>query len=228
MRVLVVEDSQKIRRAVVLGLRQEGYAVDEAPDGRRGLIHLRTTHYDVAVLDLMLPELDGMTVLREARAKGVRTPVLILTARDTVMDRVGGLRGGADDYLVKPFAIEELLARVSALARRSKGQCDPTIVIGKLSVDTGARTVMLDGVAVDLSRREYAILEYMAMRKGRLVTRSELEEHVYDDGSQVFSNAIDSAISSIRRKIWGGAGDGLIRTRRGQGYILDERDDVHP
>lgn len=228
MRVLVVEDSQKIRHALVLALRQEGYAVDEVPDGRRGLIHLLTTQYDAAILDLMLPELDGMSVLREARDKGVKTPVLILTARDTVGDRVGGLRGGADDYLVKPFAIEELLARVATLVRRMHGQSTPKIVIGDLTVDTGSRSVTRAGVPIVLSRREYVIIEYLAMRRGQLVERRELEEHVYDDASQVFSNAIDSAISILRRKIRRDGGAELIQTRRGQGYILSEGADVNP
>lgn len=228
MRVLVIEDSDLIRRAIVLGLQREGYAVDFVTDGRQALIHLRTTQYAAAILDLMLPEMDGLTVLSEARAKGVATPVLILTARDSVNDRVAGLRRGADDYLIKPFAIEELLARVAALARRGLGQSTSTITIGDLVIDSASRTVSRAGVPVTLSRREYAILEYLAMRRGRIVARHEIEEHVYDGASQVFSNAIDSAISLIRKKLRAAGTGDLIRTRRGHGYILDEANDVDP
>jgi DNA-binding response OmpR family regulator len=220
MRLLVVEDSEKIRRAVVLGLRDAGYAVDEVADGQRGLIHLRTTEYDVAILDIMLPGLDGLSVLREARAKGVTTAVLMLTAKDGVDDRVRGLRTGADDYLVKPFAFEELLARVEAMVRRRHGASASVVWVADLAVDTTAKSVTRAGVTIALNRREYVILEYLALRAGKLVTRSELEEHVYDDRSQVMSNAIDSAMSILRRKLNAGGRPDLIQTSRGRGYVL--------
>jgi DNA-binding response OmpR family regulator len=229
MRVLVVEDSEKIRRAVALGLRDAGYAVDEVADGQRGLIHLRTTEYDVAILDIMLPGLDGLSVLREARAKGVTTAVLMLTARDGVDDRVAGLRSGADDYLIKPFAFEELLARVEAMVRRRHGAPASVIRIADLTLDTAAKSVMREGQPISLSRREFAILEYLVLRVGKLVTRAELEEHIYDDRSQVLSNAIDSAISLLRRKLNADGRPDLIQTARGRGYVLNAGNiDVHP
>ncbi|MCX5688390.1 MAG: response regulator transcription factor [Planctomycetota bacterium] len=229
MRVLVVEDSEKIRRAVTLGLRDAGYAVDEVADGQRGLIHLRTTEYDVAILDIMLPGLDGLSVLREARAKGVTTAVLMLTARDGVDDRVAGLRTGADDYLIKPFAFEELLARVEAMVRRRHGTPTNVIRIADLTLDTAAKSVTRQGRPITLSRRKFAILEYLALRVGKLVTRAELEEHVYDDRSQVLSNAIDSAISLLRRKLNADGRPDLIQTARGRGYtLIGGSPDVHP
>lgn len=220
MRLLVVEDSEKIRRAVASGLRSAGYAVDEVSDGLRGLIHLRTTEYDVAILDIMLPGLGGLDLLREARAKGVTTAILMLTAKDTVDDRVRGLRAGADDYLIKPFAFDELLARVDAMVRRRHARPLTSLRVGDLEIDTAAKTVARAGRAISLSRREYAIMEYLALRAGEVVSRAELEEHVYDDRSQVLSNAIDSAVSILRKKLNGTGLPDVIRTRRGLGYVL--------
>lgn len=222
LRILVADDSVRIREAVATGLRRNGYAVDTVGDGKQALIHARTTEYDVIVLDIMMPEVDGLEALRTARGAGVETPVLLLTARDTVADRVVGLQAGADDYLVKPFAFEELVARVQALIRRRHWLRRSVIRVGDLEVDTSRKTVSRAGRDVALKPREYAVLEYLAHRVGQPVSRSELEEHVYDEQSQVNSNAIDSAICLLRAKLEDGSGKPIIHTRRGLGYVLME------
>lgn len=222
MRLLVVEDSKRLRDSLETGLRRRGYAIDSVEDGRRGLIYARTTDYDVIVLDIMLPEMDGLEVLRRAREHGVETPVLLLTARDAVNDRVNGLRTGADDYVVKPFAFDELVARIEALARRRHGLRTATIRVGDLEIAPAQQVVKRGGKQIDLKPREFAILEYLAHRRGTVVRRSELEEHVYDQHSQVNSNAIDSAICILRGKLGTGAGAPIIQTRRGIGYVLSE------
>ncbi len=226
MRILVVEDSAVLRESLAQGLREAGYAVDAVADGRRGLIHARTTDYDVIILDWMLPELDGLSLLRGLREKNVGSAIIMLTARDTVNDKVQGLTGGADDYLVKPFAFKELLARVQALARRRHGERSPVIRIGPLAVDTAARCarmVQADTVApIPLSPREYALLEFLALRRGTAATRAEIEEHLYDDRSQVFSNAVDSAIAALRSKLDSAGCPPIIQTRRKVGYLITE------
>ena len=211
-----------LRDSLAQGLREAGYAVDAVADGKRGLIHAHTTDYDVVVLDWMLPQMDGLAMLSAMRAKKVPAAVIMLTARDTVEDKVQGLAAGADDYLVKPFAFKELLARVQALARRRHGERSPVVTIGPLAIDSSARLVRVAGKEVELTPREYAILEYLAARAGKPVTRAELEEHVYDDRSQVFSNAIDSAIGGLRAKLEASGCPALIRTRRKVGYVLKE------
>ena len=211
-----------LRESLAQGLREAGYAVDAVADGKRGLIHAHTTDYDVVVLDWMLPQMDGLAMLSAMRAKKVPAAVIMLTARDTVEDKVQGLAAGADDYLVKPFAFKELLARVQALARRRHGERSPVVTIGPLAIDSSARLVRVAGKEVQLTPREYAILEYLAARAGKPVTRAELEEHVYDDRSQVFSNAIDSAIGGLRAKLEASGCPALIRTRRKVGYVLKE------
>jgi DNA-binding response OmpR family regulator len=224
VRVLLAEDSVSLQKSVSQGLREHGYAVDVVGDGKQAVIHGQTTEYDVIVLDLMLPELDGLTVLSRLRAKGVASGILILTARDTVEDRVLGLRSGADDYLVKPFAFAELLARVQALTRRVHGIHTSSIQIGPLELDPAARIarVRTDRARrLELAPREYAVLEYLAHRAGKPVTRAELEEHLYDDRSQVTSNAVDSAVCSIRAKLIDAGCPPLIRTRRKVGYVLE-------
>jgi len=221
VRVLLAEDSVRLQASISQGLREAGYAVDVVGDGKRALIHGQTTDYDVIVLDLMLPGMDGLTVLKTLREKGVRSCVLILTARDAVQDRVSGLRSGADDYLVKPFAFAELLARVEALVRRGHGVSAATIRIGPLEVDPAAKTARLAGGGrVDLAPREFAVLEYLAHRAGNPVSRTELEEHLYDQSSQVMSNAIDVAISALRAKLDAAGCPPMIQTRRKFGYVL--------
>ena len=229
MRILIVEDSAVLRDSLTQGMREAGYAVDAVADGRSGLIHAQTTDYDVVVLDWMLPEMDGLSVLSAMRAKKLPAAVLILTARDTIDDKVRGLTTGADDYLVKPFAFKELLARVAALARRRHGEHSPFIVVGPLTVDTAAKAARImrgaATVTLDLTPREYTLLEYLALRAGKPVTRAELEEHLYDDRSQVFSNSIDSAIAALRGKLDAAGGPDcppLIHTRRKVGYVLKE------
>jgi DNA-binding response OmpR family regulator len=223
MRVLLVEDSERLRRSVGVGLRKAGYAVDLAGDGEEGKWFALGNDYDVIVLDLMLPKIDGLTLLRQLREKGKNTHVLLLTAKDTVDDRVTGLRAGADDYLVKPFAFDELLARVEALARRAHGVKRPVIRIGELEIDPTRRIVRRGETVLDLPPREFALLEYLAMRKGDLVTRTEIEAHIYDEQAEPMSNVIDAAIYSLRKKIDPPGEKSLIQTRRGMGYVLTER-----
>ena len=222
MRLLLVEDSPRLQRSVMTALRRSGYAVDIAGDGEQGLWLIESNPYDAIILDIMLPKMDGLTVLRRIRETGRKDHVLLLTARDTVADRVDGLRRGADDYLVKPFALEELLARVEALCRRAYGAKDPVLKVGDLSVDTLARLATRQGQAIDLTAREYNLLEYLVRRRGEVVSRPEIEEHIYDGAVDPMSNAVDSAICVLRKKLATGSSAPLIRTRRGQGYVLDE------
>ena len=221
MRILVVEDSEKLRRAIQFGLRKSGYAVDATGDGEEGLWFAQSNDYDALVLDLMLPGLDGLTVLRRLREGGRDTPALILTVKSDVADRVAGLRAGADDYLGKPFAFDELLARVEALVRRRYGNKRPLLRMGGLEVDTAARKVRHLGHDIPLTPREYRLLELLVRRAGEVVSRSEIEEHIYGDDTEVFSNAVESAISTLRRKLETPGGAALIHTRRGLGYVLE-------
>lgn len=219
MRALVVEDYGPVRDAVVEGLAEHGFAVDSSADGEEGLWFAEQHPYDVIVLDLMLPKRDGLSVLRALRARGSAVPVLVLTARDGVDDRVHGLDSGADDYLVKPFAFAELLARVRALVRR-RYAATPVVRVGDLEVDTTKRAVRRGGVEIALSAREYALLEYLAMRAGELVTRTEIWEHVYDFHSEAHSNVVDVYIGYLRKKLERDGAPRLIQTRRGHGYVL--------
>jgi DNA-binding response OmpR family regulator len=229
MRVLLVEDSPRLQKGVAATLRRAGYAVDVAGDGEEGLWRAEAGVYDVIILDIMLPKLDGLEVLRRMRAAGRKDHVLLLTARDTVADRVGGLRTGADDYLVKPFDLEELLARVEALCRRAYGHKDPVITIGDLRIDTLARSVSRDGHPIELTARDYNLLEYLARRRGEVVTRSDIEEHIYHGDVDPMSNVVDSAICVLRKKLAGREdASAAIQTRRGLGYVLDEPGEAGP
>jgi DNA-binding response OmpR family regulator len=220
MRVLVVEDSEKLRRSLVTALRRSGYAVDEAADGEQGLWQATSVEYDVVVLDLMLPGIDGLTIIRRLRERGNRTHILVLTAKDTIDDRVRGLQSGADDYLVKPFALAELLARVQALARRSANEKSPLLTLDRLTINTSSRTVTRDGAPVSLTPREYSLLEYLALRRGKVVSRTEIETHIYDSMVEPMSNVVDSAVCAVRRKIDPPDGPSVIETRRGMGYMI--------
>jgi DNA-binding response OmpR family regulator len=220
VRILLVEDSPRLQRSIGAGLRKASYAVDTAGDGEEGLWRARTEDYDVIVLDLMLPKLDGLTILERLRTQGKDTQVLILTAKDTVDDRVRGLKIGADDYLVKPFAFDELLARIQALVRRRHGKKNPRIEIGPLALDTSARTVTVEGRPIGLTPREYVLLEYLAYHQGRVVSRTQIEQHIYDDATELMSNVVDSTICALRRKIELPGSAPLIQTRRGMGYSL--------
>ncbi len=222
MRLLLVVDSPSLQRSLGEGLRNSGYALDIVDQGRQGLLYAQTSEYDTIILDIMLPEMDGLTVLRTLREKNVATPVLLLTARDTVADRVTGLRAGADDYLIKPFDFDELLARVQALIRRAHGLRRPMLRVGALEIDTSARVATFNGRDVPCAPKEYALLEFLAHRVGRPVTRQELEEHLYDERSQVNSNAVDVAVYGLRNKLEAAGCPPLIQTRRGFGYVLSE------
>lgn len=222
MRVLVIEDYELLRDSVSQGLREAGFAVDAAASGEQGLRYAQSGQYDVIVLDLMLPRLDGLTVLQNLRQEGSPSHVLILTAKDTAADRIKGLNLGADDYLVKPFVFEELLARVHALVRRKYAAKSPILRIGDMQIDTVARTVSRAGRRIELTAREYALLEFLAMRAGQLVTRTDIWEHVYEFHSDAQSNVVDVFIGHLRRKIELPGLGRLIHTRRGQGYVLGE------
>ena len=215
MRILVVEDEPRLLRNLAKALREEGYAVDTAEAGDDGLFKAESYDYDAIVLDIMLPQRDGWEVLDRLR-KTKRTPVLMLTARDTPKDRVRGLDTGADDYLIKPFDLEELLARLRALIRRSAGQVHPALKVGDVVIDIRARSVTRNGQPVMFTAREYAILEYLALHRGKVVTRTELYEHLFDESDDSLSNLLDVHVFSIRKKL----GRDFVATRRGQGYCI--------
>ncbi len=230
MRVLVVEDAGLLRESLKLGLGKLGYAVDAAATGTEGQWLLRQNPYDVVVLDIMLPGVDGLsllTALRKQAGPSKDTAVLLLTARDTVPDKVAGLRAGADDYLIKPFAFDELAARVEAMVRRRHASPGTLIVVNELTLDTSARSCHVAGKAVDLTAREYSLLEYLARKRGHVVARADIEAHLYDRDTEIMSNAVDAAVYALRKKldactVSAGAGDkpSLIRTVRGMGYVL--------
>ena len=216
MRVLIVEDEPRLLRSLAQALRESGYAVDTAEEGEDGLFRAESCDYDAIVLDIMLPRLDGWQLLERLRQRK-QTPVLMLTARDATRDRVRGLDTGADDYLVKPFDLSELLARLRALIRRSAGQASPDIALGEVTINTRARSVTRAGNPISLTAREYSILEYLALHRGEVVTRTALYEHLFDDSDDTLSNLLDVHVFSIRKKL----GPDLIATRRGQGYCIE-------
>lgn len=222
MRLLLIEDSARLQSSVGRGLRKAGYAVDVSGDGEDGLWLAESNEYDTIILDLVLPKLDGLALLRCLRQKQNGTHVLILTAKDTVENRVNGLQAGADDYLIKPFAFEELLARVQALCRRSYQRKNPKIDVGDLEIDTAARVVMGKGKTIELTPREFKLLEYLAVRRGQVVSRAEIEAHIYSDAADLMSNTVDSTICILRKKL-NPSGSSLIQTRRGMGYVIEEK-----
>jgi two-component system OmpR family response regulator len=222
MRLLLIEDSMRLRATLERGLRKAGYAVDTAQDGQKGLWLATENDYDVIVLDLLLPVIDGLTVLRELRERGKTAHVLVLSAKDMVEDRVLGLRLGADDYMVKPFSFDELCARLQALVRRSYQTKNPVVRLGELELDTAARRVRYAGCEVKLTAREYSLLEILALRAGEVVSRRELWEHLYEFDSEAASNVVDVLVCSIRRKLGRREPWSLIQTRRGQGYFLEK------
>lgn len=215
MRILIIEDDPHLLRSLAATLREENYAVDTAEDGEEGLFKAQNGNYDAILLDVMLPRLNGWQILSLLRPEK-KTPVLMLTARDTVQDRVKGLDTGADDYLTKPFDVDELLARLRALIRRSVGQTQPNIEIGSLSLDTAARQVKLAGQEVPLTAREYALLEYLILHQGQVVSRTTLYEHLFDEDDSTLSNLLDVHVSNLRKKL----GADIITTRRGHGYCI--------
>ena len=216
MRVLIVEDEPDLLASLLQSVREDGYAADGAPDGEDGLYKAETYDYDAILLDVMLPGIDGWELLQKLR-KSKKTPVLMLTARDAVRDRVKGLDTGADDYVVKPFDMDEVLARLRALIRRSATQAQPRLQIADVVVDMAARNVTRAGEAVLLTAREYALLEYLALHRGKLVTRTTLYEHLFDENDNTLSNLLDVHVSNLRKKL----GHEFITTRRGHGYSID-------
>jgi heavy metal response regulator len=220
MRILLVEDDQRIARFVSQALREQAYAVDATADGDDALYKVAVNDYDAVVLDVMIPGRDGFEVCRELRASGSNVPVIMLTARDSVRDRVEGLDTGADDYLTKPFEVAELLARLRALLRRGHVVHNALISVADLVIDTRAHAVTRGGRKIELTAKEYALLEYLARERGRVLSRSEIAEHVWDENFDPLSNLIDVNINRLRRKIDDGFAVPLIHTRRGEGYML--------
>ena len=222
MRVLLVEDDEGIINFLEKGLREAKYAVDVAQDGNDALYKAALNEYDAIILDIMIPGRDGLEVCRELRRQGSQVPVIMLTARDDVRDRVLGLDVGADDYLTKPFQVSELLARLRALMRRGPALKSTVIEIGDLRIDTSAQTVKRSGRPLALTAREYSLIEYLARHAGRVVSRSELIEHVWDERYDSYSNVVDVHINHLRQKIDRESDQPLIHTRRGAGYILSD------
>jgi len=221
MRILVVEDEPSIANFVRQGLTEAGYAVDVAWDGREGLNYVLAADYDILVLDIMLPQMNGLDLLREVRNRGHKTPTLMLTARDTIDNRVTGLDAGADDYLVKPFAFPELLARVRALLRRPPLQTDSVLHVGDLEMNPATREVKCDGQLIDPSPREYAVLEYLMRHPNQVLSRTQIGEHVWNFDFYNESNVVDVYIGYLRRKIEKAGGRAFIQTIRGVGYCLN-------
>jgi len=220
MRILLVEDYLPLQKSLAKGLREADFAVDVTGDGQEGLWYAKSNEYDVIILDIMLPKLDGLSILKQLRAKNKNTHVLILTARDTVEDRVKGLDLGADDYLVKPFAFAELMARIRALMRRKYEHKSPEIKTGDLRIDTVAKKVWRGSEEITLTSREYMLLEYLARRAGEVVSRTDIWDHIYEFKSEASSNVVDVYVGYLRKKIEKKGKPAILQTVRGQGYIL--------
>ncbi len=216
MRILIVEDEPDLLANLAQAVREEDFAVDTANNGKDGLFKAESADYDAIILDVMLPEIDGWQVLQKLRRQK-RTPVLMLTARDSIADRVHGLDTGADDYLTKPFDLNELLARLRALIRRSAGDPSPLLRIQDLEINTAAKCVSLSGQLISLTSREYALLEYLAHHHGQVVSRTILYEHLFDEDDTSLSNLLDVHVSNLRKKL----GSSIIKTRRGLGYCIE-------
>lgn len=220
MKILIIEDEKRLARLLKQGLEEQGFVVDLAADGTEGQYQAEQYSYDALLLDLMLPEVDGLTILKGLRDTGNDVPVLIVTARGDVEDRIKGLNLGADDYLAKPFDLEELVARLRALIRRSRGQSSPLITVGDLTIDSNSRAVSRAEKMLSLSAREYDLLHYLALNSGRVISRTELIEHIYASDYEWDSNVIEVYISYLRTKVDKGFPTQLIHTVRGAGYIL--------
>jgi two-component system copper resistance phosphate regulon response regulator CusR len=220
VRILLIEDDARVARFVARGLREQAYAVDVADNGEDALFQAAVNDYDAIVLDLLIPKVDGLEVCRRLRAAGARTPILMLTARDAVEDRIRGLDTGADDYLTKPFAFGELLARLRALLRRSGELRAPTLTVADLVVDTRSQRVTRAGRRIRLTTKEYALLEFLVRNAGRVMGRAEIAEHVWDDSYDPFTNLIEVYVNRLRRKVDESFATPLIHTRRGAGYVV--------
>ena len=220
MRILLAEDDRHLRESIARGLREASYAIDDAEDGARAIYLAAVNEYDAIILDIVLPVKDGLDVCREIRRRGMHTPIIMLTARDTVDDRITGLDAGADDYLTKPFDFGELLARLRALVRRRGEVLPAELSVADLVVDTRRHTARRGQRDITLTTKEFALLEHLVRNAGRIVTRAEINAHVWDDNHDPFSNLIDVYVSRLRRKVDGGERVALISTRRGVGYML--------
>jgi heavy metal response regulator len=220
MRILVIEDEAKIAQFIKRGLKEEGYAVDVADDGEQGHFMLSSNEYDAIILDLMLPKIDGLTLCRTLRKEGNQTPIIMLTAKDTVKDKVKGLDSGADDYLPKPFAFEELLARVRVVLRKKDSRVQTQLKVEDLNMDLLTHKVTRGEREIDLTVKEYALLEYLMRNAGNIVTRTMISEHVWDINFDTFTNVIDVYINYLRNKIDSGTTVKMIHTVRGKGYLL--------
>jgi len=216
MRILIVEDEPDLLRSIAQALREEGYAVDTAADGEDGIYKAESYDYDAIVLDVMLPKMDGWEILKRLR-KTKKTPVLMLTARDQARDRVKGLDTGADDYVVKPFDLSELFARLRALIRRSANKTTNAVEIGDVKIDIAGRHVLRAGKPVELTAREYALVEFLALHRSEVVTRTQLYEHLFEEDDSTLSNLLDVHVSNVRKKL----GAEFITTRRGHGYCIE-------
>src|SRR5258708_4465406 len=225
MRVLLIEDHKPLVRALRQGLEEEGFAVDVAADGEESEFKACNAEYDVIILALMLPKVDGLTLLQKWRREGIKTHVLVLTARGSIDDKVKGLDLGADDYLTKPFELNELIARLRALIRRNHQVKDPVLRVHDLEIDTAARTIKRGGKTIHLTPREFALLEFLAFHRGKVVSRSMIWEHLYDEQDENTSNVVDVYIRYLRNKIDKGFEPSLILTRWGEGYLLRGEDD---
>lgn len=224
MRLLVVEDEKDLNKIISNKLRSEGYSVDSCFDGEEAEDHIAFAEYDGIILDIMMPKKDGLTLLHELREKGNTVPVLLLTAKDAVSDRVKGLDSGASDYLIKPFSFEELCARIRAMLRKTTNAASNVFSVGDLSVDTASKKVSRGGKTIDLSAKEYALLEYMIRNKGIVLSREKIENHIWNFDYEGGTNVIDVYISYLRRKIDSGFDKKLIRTVRGSGYVIREEE----
>lgn len=221
MKVLIVEDSNRLRKSLTAGLQNSGFSVDAVEDGELALQYAEAFDYSVIILDLMLPKMDGLTVLSQLRFKGCSANVLILSAKDQVKDRIDGLQQGADDYLIKPFDFDELVARVNALVRRKNDAKNPVIQVGEISINTALHTVSHANAQISLTPTELKILEYLALRRGRTITAANLEIQVYDSGTHVSKNAMEVHVSALRKKLAAHTNESIIQTRRGFGYFIE-------
>ncbi|MDD2468246.1 MAG: response regulator transcription factor [Desulfobulbus sp.] len=220
MRILIIEDERHLAKILKKGLEENGFIVDMCHDGEEGLYMAETNPFDAILLDILLPRMDGLTILNSLRAKNIGVPVLLLTAKGELEDRVKGLNTGADDYIVKPFDFQELLARLNAVIRRSSNKASPVISIDDLTINMHLKTVTRSGKEIQLSTKEYSLLEYLVLNNGRVISRTELTEHMYDTDFDLDSNVIDVYINYLRNKIDKGFGRNLVHTVRGAGYVL--------
>lgn len=221
MKVLLVEDSERLQRSLTTGLQKNGFTLDQAFDGEQALSYIAMNDYDAIILDLMLPKVDGLTVLSRLRGDGNNCHVLILSANDQTEDRVRGLDLGADDYLIKPFSFDELVSRLRALSRRQLGVKNPVLKINGVEINSVSREVMFDGQTIGLTPREYQLLEFLAHRRGRVFSHDQLIDHLYDAGSYVTRNAVEAHISALRKRLNAANAPKLVKTRRGFGYLIE-------